>query len=396
MAGVALLLFVACAARTASADTASPPAKVDIVYLSLAVKRPPPLLYLDEPPTDEGVAGARLAIADNNTTGQFTGQSFDLHEVAAPSPDAAVASFKSLLASGDKFFVADLPAATLDTIADLGKPAGATIFNATNEDDALRGPDCRSNLLHLLPSRLMLADALMQFLVFKQWTHIMLVTGPKPEDKAYADALRKSAKKFLVHIVSDQPWPYPPGARRTDTGFITTGKNVADFTQGTDYDVLVVADEAGSFGGDFAYRTSEPRPVAGSAGMVPSAWARPFQAWGATQLQSRFQRLAKRWMTDRDYGAWLAVRAVGEAATRSQSTDAQKMTAYLHGKDFELAGFKGSTLTFRNWDGQLRQPVLLADADALISVSPQQGFLHESTPLDTLGTDQPETTCHMN
>ena len=144
-----------------------------------------------------------------------------------------------------------------------------------------------------------------------------------------------------------------------------------------------------------AYRTTTPRPIAGTEGLVATGWARPFEQWGATQLQSRFLKAANRWMTERDYGAWLAVRAFGEAATRSNSTDPVTLGAYLRSKDFDLAGFKGTKLTFRDWDGQLRQPILLADARSLVSVSPQQGFLHEVSELDTLGVDRSETKCKM-
>ena len=127
--------------------------------------------------------------------------------------------------------------------------------------------------------------------------------------------------------------------------------------------------------------------------LSPTAWARPFEQWGATQLQSRFLRQAGRWMTPHDHGAWMAVRAIGEAASRTRSTDPARLSAYIRGPEFELAAFKGSRLSFRPWDGQLRQPVLLADARALVSVSPQPGFLHQRSELDTLGTDEPETPC---
>jgi ABC transporter substrate binding protein (PQQ-dependent alcohol dehydrogenase system) len=100
-------------------------------------------------------------------------------------------------------------------------------------------------------------------------------------------------------------------------------------------------------------------------------------------------------MTNKDYGAWLAVRAIGEAATRTGSGDSRALIAYLHGSDFVLSGYKGPELSFRSWDGQLRQPVLLADARSLVSISPQPGFLHETNDLDSLGVDQPETQCHF-
>jgi ABC transporter substrate binding protein (PQQ-dependent alcohol dehydrogenase system) len=157
----------------------------------------------------------------------------------------------------------------------------------------------------------------------------------------------------------------------------------------------VVADESDAFADSIPFHTTDPRPVAGSAGMVPSAWSPVFEQWGATQLQLRFLKAAHRPMTDRDYGAWMAMRALGEAATRTHSVDPATIAGFIHGKDFELAAFKGSRLSFRPWDGQLREPVLLSDPRQLVSVSPQPGFLHQVSELDTLGVDQPETTCRM-
>jgi ABC transporter substrate binding protein (PQQ-dependent alcohol dehydrogenase system) len=117
--------------------------------------------------------------------------------------------------------------------------------------------------------------------------------------------------------------------------------------------------------------------------------------YASTQLQTRFYRATGRFMTERDYGAWLAVRAIGEAATRGASTDPARIIAYLHSPAFSVSGYKGPELTFRAWDGQLRQPVLLATDRSLVSISPQPGFLHQTNDLDSLGYDQPETTCHL-
>ena len=60
-------------------------------------------------------------------------------------------------------------------------------------DDRLREEDCRSNIVHVAPTRSMLADALAQYLVWKQWRKWLLVVGSHPEDKLYGDALRRSA-----------------------------------------------------------------------------------------------------------------------------------------------------------------------------------------------------------
>jgi ABC transporter substrate binding protein (PQQ-dependent alcohol dehydrogenase system) len=289
--------------------------------------------------------------------------------------------------------VTDLGASQLLSVAGLPETSSVALFNAAATDDRLRGEDCRANILHLLPSRAMLADALVQYLVAKRWRDLLLVVGQGEGDREFAADIRHAAQKFQAHIVQAKPWTFVPGARRTDTGHFAIQAEVARFTQGISYDVLVVADDEDEFGDEFSYRTFDPRPVAGTQGLVPSAWARPHEQWGATQLQNRFLRQAKRWMTDRDYAAWMAVRAIGEAAARSNSTDPATIVAFMRSDRFELAAFKGARLSFRSWDGQLRQPVLLADARSLVSVSPQPGFLHQFSELDTLGIDQPESKC---
>jgi ABC transporter substrate binding protein (PQQ-dependent alcohol dehydrogenase system) len=369
---------------------------VRIGWLSQTAKRTLPLSYLDQPPEDEGVQGARLGIADDNTTGRFTGQSFELIEGVAPEDGDVAAAFRELTAKGMRLIVTDLAAPELLAVADLTEAAAATMFNTAAAEDRLRGEDCRANVLHLLPSRAMLADALVQYLVIKNWTSLFLVVGRGDGDREFAADIRHAAKKFGARIAADKPWTFIPGARRTDTGHFAIQDEVARFTQGISYDVLVVADEEDEFGDDLSYHTFDPRPVVGTQGLVPIAWARPHEQWGATQLQERFLHQSKRWMTDRDYAAWMAVRAIGEAATRSQSTDPAAIVAFLHSDRFELAAYKGARLSFRSWDGQLRQPILLADARALVSVSPPPGrFLHQFSELDTLGFDKPETKCQM-
>ena len=390
-----LLAALTMVAAVPTVDVYADDQTLQIGWLSQPVKRTLPLSYLDQPPEDEGIAGARLGIADNNTTGHFTGQSFGLVERVVAEDGDVVTAFRDLAARGISLVVADFAAAELLSIATLPEAAPATIFDTAAPDDRLRGEDCRGNLLHLLPSRAMLADALVQYLVAKRWSNLLLVVGHGEGDQEFAADFRHAAQKFQAHIVTEKPWTFVPGARRTDTGHFAIQAEVARFTQGVSYDVLAVADEEDEFGDYLSYRTFDPRPVAGTQGLVPSAWARPHEQWGATQLQDRFLHQAKRWMTDRDYAAWMAVRAIGEAATRSKSSDPATISAYLRGDRFELAAYKGARLSFRSWDGQLRQPILLADARSLVSVSPQPGFLHQFSELDTLGIDKPETKCRM-
>ena len=158
----------------------------------------------------------------------------------------------------------------------------------------------------------------------------------------------------------------------------------------------MVADESEVFGPYVPFHTWSPAPVVGTDGLAADRAGRRRTTNGArSRLQNRFVDGFHRLMTDKDIQAWTAVRIVGEAATRTNSTDPAKMVEFIKGPSFEVAAFKGQKLTLRDWDLQLRQPILLADGRMVVSVSPQDGFLHQSSTLDTLGYDQPETKCKL-
>jgi ABC transporter substrate binding protein (PQQ-dependent alcohol dehydrogenase system) len=348
-----------------------------------------------QPADNNGVAGALLAIEDNNTTGKFLNQHFTLNEVRLKSGDD-VAKAAGSLAEHNGFIVADLPADELLKVADILRDRGTVLFDAGAIDDRLREQDCRANVIHVAPTRSMLADALAQYLVWKQWKRWLLVVGSHDNDKLYADAFRRAATRFGAKIVQERTFEDTGGARRTDSGVTLIQRQMPVFTQQAPaYDVLVAADESDVFAPYLPYRTWDPRPVAGSAGLMPTSWDAAHDQWGAVQIQNRFVKLNSRHMTALDMQAWTAVRMVGEAASRTNSGDPKAVFDFIKRPDFSVAAFKGQRLTIRDWNLQLRQPILLADGRMVVSVSPQEGFLHQVSELDTLGVDRPETKCKL-
>ena len=388
------------ASPAAGQEPASPPApqpqgaapaetRIGLIY---RVQPQPSSYDAEAPPEDEGLAGARMGIADNNTTGRFTKQAYALDEAALSEggPSAAEAA-RALVAKGTKYLVLALPADEVLAVADAVKDTGAVVFNAAAPDDRLRGADCRKNVFHVVPSRAMQADALAQYLTLMRWRKIFLIVGPNPADKLYAEAVKNAARKFGLKITAEKPWTFGPLAKaRGDT---PTRAEAMVFTRGLDYDMVVVADEAGDWGDYVPYRTVDPRPVAGTQGLVATTWSPVLETWGAAQAQNRFRRLAGRLMRPLDYQVWASVRAVGDAATVQKGSDPAAIAPYLTDPAFSLPAYKGVSLTFRPWDHQLRQPLIVVQPKMLVSVAPEQGFLHQRTPLDTLGVDQPETTC---
>jgi len=368
---------------------------IKIGYLRRA-QRQETISLVQMPPPDNGVAGAQMAAKDNDTTGRFLNQRYslvDLHLKAGDDPAMAVAE---LARQGIALIVVDLPADDLLKAADAGKADRILFFNAAATDDRLRQKDCRANIVHTAPSRAMLADGLAQYLVWKKWVRWFLVVGSHERDKLFAAALTRAANRFGAKIVQQREFKDTGGARRTDSGVVQIQQQMPVFTQeAPSYDVLVVADESEVFANNLPYRTWDPRPVAGSAGLVPTSWDASNSLWGGIQMQDRFIAQFKRLMTALDMQAWTAVRMIGEAASRQNSADPKTILDFLKGPELALGAFKGQKLTLRDWDLQLRQPILLTDGRTIVSVSPQQGFLHQFSELDTLGYDRPETQCKL-
>jgi ABC transporter substrate binding protein (PQQ-dependent alcohol dehydrogenase system) len=379
----------------ASIALAAEPIEVKIGYLRLPESKAA-ISLLDVPSDNDGIAGARLAIEDNNTTGRFLNQRFLIEDVRLKETDDPAAAVIALAERGVSIVIADLPADALLKAVDTGRQRGLIFFNASAPDDRLREEDCRANVIHTAPTRSMLADGLAQYLVWKKWRRWLLVVGSHPSDKLYADALRRAAKRFGAKIVQERVFEDTGSARRTDSGMVQVQRQIPVFTQSApSHDVLVAADESEVFAGYLPYRTWEARPVAGSAGLIAKSWDAAHDQWGANQLQNRFVAMFQRRMTALDGQAWAAARMIGEAVSRKQTADPKTMIEFFASPDFALAAFKGQRLTLRDWNHQLRQPILLADGRVIVSVSPQEGFLHQVSELDTLGFDRPETKCSL-
>jgi ABC transporter substrate binding protein (PQQ-dependent alcohol dehydrogenase system) len=392
---IRLLISVLALIGFCEAGASEQQMEIKIGYLRQAPSRIR-ISLIDVPAANDGLAGAQLAAEDDNATGRFLNQRYTLIDKLLGENDDPVAAMQGLADQGVSFIVTSLEADRLLKVADAGKARGETLINAFALDERLREQDCRANVFHVAPTRSMLADALAQYLVWKKWRRWMLISGSHESDGLFAEALRHAATRFGAKIVEERVFKDTGGARRTDSGVAEIQQQMPMVTQGApDHDVLVAADENEVFAGYLPYRTWDPRPVAGSAGLVPTTWDPAFDQWGAVQLQNRFTKRFQRSMTAHDMQVWTAVRIVGEAASRTGSDDSGKMLAYMKGPDFSVAAFKGQKLTIRDWNLQLRQPVLLFDGRNTVSVSPQEGFLHQVSTLDTLGLDRPETKCKL-
>lgn len=382
----------------------SPPklTPVPIGYLREMVDHPRPASRMDVEPADAGIAGAKMANAENNAGGQFTGEAYSLDVSTVASPEQAVEALQKLLETNHHFIIVDASADTLVKLSDWARDKDVLLFNIRATDVSLRQEKCRANIMHVVPDRYMLADALAQYLVTKKWTNWLLVHGSTPADLAYADAIKRAAGRFGATIVDVREYKDISGGRRDDIGTIPPGKQAsanAAFAADTGYQIIVVADEEQQFGPFMPYRGGgDARPVAGTTGLTATTWSPGHEKWGATQANNHFEKDFKRVMLPIDYQAYVAARTIGEAVTRNDDGDFATIAAFIHGPELQLAPFKGIKQQYRPWDAQFRQPILIATDKVPVSISPQRGFPHASHPeieVDTLGIDQPESQCQM-
>ena len=332
---------------------------------------------------------AKVAIEESKFAGSAVGVEFKLKRRRAKSERKLVNSALKLVDAGAQYILVDAPAALVDEVARATEDRDVLLFNVSARDDVLRQEQCRSHLLHVIPSHAMTTDALAQYLISKKWREVLMLTGPRPEDEQLTAAFERSAKRFGVKIVEQRPFVLSNDPREREKN------NVALLTAGADYDVVFVADTDGEFARDVPYQTVQPRLVVGSEGLAAAGWHWAWERHGAPQLEKRFQKAAKRPMRDFDWATWMAVKAVVEAVLRTEGGDFTAVRGFLLGDEIVLDGFKGNRLNFRPWNRQLRQPLLLVTHNWVVDRAPLRGFLHQTNNLDTLGFDERDSRCEL-
>ncbi len=383
----ALSMGLSIAIGSASAQEAATPFAIGYVHLDNDPRQNARGTYYQIPTTPLGraVIGAEVAILDSEFIGREIGVEFSLETARNDNLDALALVIERWVESGIHFVVADLPADALTWLADAVSGLPVTMFNISAQEDSLRGEQCRANVIHVIPSNRMLSDAIVQFLTERRWSDILVLRGPTAEDHEIVQALERSADAFGARIVDIRDFADDPRN--------ATAANVALLTAGEDYDVVFVADTHGEFAATVPYRTNDPRPVVGSAGLVALAWHWSWERAGAPQLNARFEYLAERRTGPEDWAAWVSVRAVVQSVLRTDSTDYQDLLAYLMSDQMNLDGAKGIPLSVRPWDHQLRQPILLATNNNVVERAPLEGFVHPVNDLDTLGVPQSQSAC---
>jgi ABC transporter substrate binding protein (PQQ-dependent alcohol dehydrogenase system) len=363
-----------------------------------------PLLTLSDDPRlenrrlDRAYLGQAQGSAVDGLTSALQGSSFELEAaklaititpVRVTTSEQVKSEVGKLTQAGTPLFVSELPASLLVAAAEATKSA---VINVSEADDSLREGQCKANLFHTIPSERMRADALAQILLTRRWNKVLLLSSESPEDQRRTDVVTRSIQRFNLKLVTKKTFKLSGDPRERQLA------NLALLTANQDFDVLWVVDSDGEFARTIPYRLPQPRPIVGDAGLVPVAWDPRFERYGGPQVSKAFTKQFKRPMVGHDWAAWFTGRLLVSTLVPLQATAAKKITAgdvlkAFNSPDLKVDGSKGQTLSFRAWDRQLRQPIMLSDGQGVIEVAPLEGVMHPRSVLDSLGADAPEKLC---
>lgn len=339
-------------------------------------------------PTGRPLVAAQIAIDELKDNLQDAGHQVKLQDLQWDGKSTA-----ELLAEINKrkvqVLLLDLPAeqqkALMEVFAKI--PTAPIVFNISESNDALRGAFCHPHWLHTLPSERMLADATAQWLAARNWRDVIVLVGSQPQDQALRDVWMASIKRYGLKVKAERKFVLSgdPRQREASSPKLLTAEPA--------HDVVLVLDSVGEFAKALPFNTALPRPVVGSGGLVPLAWHTSWDRYGAPQLSNRFHKLSNKPMASQDWASWMAVKSFTTALDEEPKATLARLLSKLRSGTTTLDGFKGTALSFRPWDGQLRQGIFMAHGQAVAGIAPVEGVLHPKEILDTLGADEPDSLC---
>lgn len=382
-AALPALLALLCATLALPLVATAAPLKIGLLVRADDERLAARLVERGYPGHPGGPAEQAVKMALDETRFELDAAKLEATLETVPVADAAQAraALQRLAQGGAVGVLVDLPAAWLAQIA---PAATVPLLNVGAADDSLRAL-CTPQLFHTLPSERMRVDALAQHLLSRRWQRVLLLQGPSASDAARAAVVQTAIKRYGLKLAATRSYKLSGDPRERELGNL----QLLTAARGAEHDVVWVVDSDGEFARTVPYRTALPRPVVGDAGLTAQAWAPNFERFGAPQLSRRFKRAAQRPMTGHDWAAWMGTKALLQAAMANSRSPLTALTA----PDFVLDGFKGTRNSFRAWNRQLRQPLLLTDGLGVIGSAPVEGVLHPKNVLDTLGVDAPESPC---
>ncbi|SNR70006.1 hypothetical protein EYF88_16380 [Paracoccus sediminis] len=427
-----MLLAGAALAGMPGALAAAParPLHIGAVLPIAGTALPPGRINL-RPVAEAARMGLILAEEDMTRNGTLLGLPLALTVTNAPGADAVARAARRLVSrSGATVLIGGFTRDEAEILSQVADETGALFLNIAAPSDALRHA-CRPGTFHVEASAAMYLDELLGWFVRAGHRRWFLVHDDGAEGRAMLDRMTASltARHWGAEVAGT-------AALRVDDarGFAPALSAIA----GSDADVvLLLTDwwtqleflsryeasglpapvtgfpEPATQTRDFYFAARRAAPVAG-CGHRAVLWEATLDAYGARELNARFDG---RWGRPMDPTAWAAYQAVKiafEASLATGATQGAVLAGHLAGDRGLFDVSKGIGVTFRPWDHQLRQSLFLArinpDATGSMALGDMLAraslvgelpaiYMPGTDPverLDQLGDIDPARTCTRN
>jgi len=361
------------------------------------------------------IMGAQLGAEEADITAGMFGTKVELIIEDGVTPANMLALVRKLSAPEHlTAIIAALDDPTTASLSAFTQQERLVCLNTTARGGDLRGEKCHRSTFHVEPDLAMYTYAMGQWLMQnnrKRWYSIVSEAG-------FGAEVYHRSRRFLQQ----------QGGADLGRSVITSGQSdyqdVLAHLGGVEAEAVVVAitgDELRHFLEQ--YRISGLKTLLAGIpldmialwqasleslqGVWVTSWYHGLERFSARELNRRFYRRFEKPAEGFAWTNWAAVKLVMEGVLRSASTDASALVSYLESAP-PFDGHKGRSLTFRDWNHQLRQPlyVLKVREDKPENPWDRLQLIGELPPpaapsqlvvevLDTLGEPPTESLCRL-
>lgn len=365
-----------------------------------------------------GVAAAGLAAEEANYVAEAFGKVVRLLPEKAASPDdAARKAMKLIRQGGAKAILGGGDDSLTQAIQEASTREGIVFLNTMSRSEALRGAKCHRLAFHIEASLAMYTDAMGQWLVRRAKQPRWGFLTPDSESGAEMERLAKRAlRRHGGTAVAREVVPASGRDYRAALAKLAkAGPDVviinlsgpplltalAQFMElGLEVHVAGAAMET------LEFWQAEPTRL---TGVWPSLWSYEFRKYSGRELNKRLAARLGHPAASHAWASYTAMKAVWEAVLKSGGIDTASLVSFFE-KGRGVDAHKGQPLTFRPWDHQLRQPLMIVqskvppkdakrwDIFKLLGEVPLRGTPGKSRAavLDTLGLSAAESKCHFS
>lgn len=319
--------------------------------------------------------GARMGEEEHAFNAELFGFEFAVDIERASGAEAVIAAADRLVEGGALAVAGGFDSLEASALSRWSVERGVPFLNIGSSDDRLRNDLCAPTSFHIEASAAMYLDALAGWYVRSGFRNWFVVVGDSSEAPQQLERLQWSLNErhFGARIAGrtsyssgDRIDPMVAAIRRANADLVVLLLSAAD--------QLLVLEQLEAAGiralvAGFPYPEAQTRAfMLASRSAAPQlgsdhrilAWEPTLDAYGAREFNARFMAMFGVPMEPTAWATYQAVKVVFEAATLGGSATPLDVATFISSPRGVFDVWKGIGVSFRAWDGQLRQSLYLS------------------------------------